>query len=72
MAKKARIPAQKPQKKANVANTKDSNGRGEKVIKSYHKGNLPKNEHDVAAKKVSAKFGTTGKGPRKITRIRNK
>lgn len=72
MAKKAHIPAPKPQRKANVRNPKDHNGRAEKAVKSYSQGAIPKNEHDVAARKTSAKFGTTGKGPKKVTRIRNK
>jgi hypothetical protein len=72
MAKKAHVPAPKPQKKANEKNPKDHNGRTEKAVKSYHQGALPKNEHDVAARNTSAKFGTTGKGPKKITKIRGK
>ena len=72
MAKKAHIPAPKPQKKANVRNPKDHNGRTERAVKSYHQGAIPKNENDVAARNVAAKFGTTGKGPKKVTKIRHK
>jgi hypothetical protein len=41
-------------------------------VKSYHQGAIPKNENDVAARNVAAKFGTTGKGPKKVTKIRHK
>ena len=47
-------------KKANVANPKDMNGKGTKVVKDYHKGSLPKNQHDVASRNVKKKYGTTG------------
>lgn len=36
-------------------------GKGTKVVKDYHKGTIAKNTHDVASKKVHAKYGTTGK-----------
>lgn len=36
-------------------------GHGSKHVKDYHKGTLAKNEHDVASKKVHAKYGTMGR-----------
>jgi hypothetical protein len=49
-----------------------TNGKGTKVVKDYHKGALPKNEHDTASRKVHAKYGTMGDGPKKQTRVRIK
>jgi hypothetical protein len=48
------------------------NGKGSKVVKDYHKGTLAKGEHDVASKNVHKKYGTTGSGPKKVTRARVK
>lgn len=59
------LPKPKPQKKANVANPKDSNGRAERPIKEQYRGRLSKNSHDTAGSKTHDKYGTTGKGPRK-------
>jgi hypothetical protein len=59
------LPRPKGQKKANVANSKDSNGKGEKTVKAQHKGNIKKNPTDTAGEKVHSRLSTTGKGPRK-------
>jgi hypothetical protein len=65
------LPKAKPQKKANVKNPKDSNGRAEKVVKAQDKGNVRKNPTDVAGEKVHSRYSTTGKGPRKTPRFKD-
>ena len=37
-----------------------STGHGKKHVKDYSKGTIAKNKHDVASKKVHAKYGTMG------------
>ena len=64
------LPKPKPQKKANVSNPKDSNGKAEKVVKAQHKGNISKNKHDTATKNVHSKFNTLGNGPRKTPKFK--
>jgi len=59
------LPRPKKQHKANPSNTKDSIGKGEKVVKAQHKGNIKKNPTDTAGEKVHSRYSTTGKGPRK-------
>ncbi|CAB4137903.1 hypothetical protein UFOVP325_135 [uncultured Caudovirales phage] len=59
------LPRPKRQKKANVANSKDSNGKAEKTVKAQHKGNIKKNPTDTAGEKVHSRYSTTSKGPRK-------
>lgn len=61
-------------KKPNPKNTKDSIGRGKKVVMDYHKGTVAHNEHDVASKNVKQKFGSTGPGPKKTahTKVKKK
>jgi hypothetical protein len=54
------------QHKANVANTKDSNGKGKKVVKSYHQGAVPKNKHDVAKQTVAKKYNASTKKSPKV------
>jgi hypothetical protein len=51
---------------------KTVNGKGSKPVKDYHKGTLSKGEHDVASKNVHKKYGITGDGPKKQTRVRVK
>lgn len=48
------------------------NGKGSKPVKDYHKGTIAKNGHDVASKNVHKKYGITGDGPKKVTRVRTK
>lgn len=54
------------QKRANVANTKDSNGKGKKVVKSYHQGAIAKNRHDTAARNVAKKYNASTKKSPKV------
>jgi hypothetical protein len=54
------LPKSKTQKKTNVANTKDHNGRAEKKVKAQHAGNVP-----PAKSTVHQTHGTMGKGPKK-------
>jgi hypothetical protein len=53
-------------KKANVSNSKDSNGKGKRVVKSYHQGVIAKNKHDVAAKNVGKKYNASTKKSPKV------
>ena len=39
-------------------------GQGKRQVKAQHKGNLAKNEHDVASKRVHEKYGTMAKKSR--------
>ena len=64
------LPKAKPQKKANVANPKDSNGKAEKVVKAQHKGNVSKSKHDTAGAQVHSRYSTTGKGPKKTPKFK--
>jgi hypothetical protein len=64
------LPKPKLQKKTNVANTKDSNGKAEKPVKAQHKGNIKKNPTDVAGEKVHSRLSTMGKGPRKTPKFK--
>jgi hypothetical protein len=64
------LPRPKGPKKANVANSKDSNGKAEKVVKAQHKGNVKKNPTDTAGEKVHSRYSTTGKGPKKKPRFK--
>jgi hypothetical protein len=64
------LPRPKRSKKANVANTKDSNGKAEKTVKAQHKGNIKKNPTDVAGEKVHSRYSTTGKGPKKTPKFK--
>lgn len=53
-------------RKANVSNPKDFNGKGKRVVKSYHQGAVPKNKHDVAARNVAKKYNASTKKPAKV------
>jgi hypothetical protein len=64
------LPRPKMQKKTNVSNTKDSNGKAEKPVKAQHKGNLSKNKHDTATKNVHSRYNTTGTGPKKTPKFK--
>jgi hypothetical protein len=64
------LPKAKPQKKANVANTKDSNGKAEKVVKAQHRGNIKKGAHDVAGEKTHSRYSTLSKGPKKTPKFK--
>ena len=64
------LPKPKLQKKANVSNPKDSNAKGEKVVKAQHKGNIKKNPTDVAGEKTHSRYSTTGKGPKKTPKFK--
>lgn len=66
------LPRPKGPKKTNVANPKDSNGKGEKTVKAQHKGNVKKNPTDTAGEKVHSRYSTTGKGPKKTTKFKAK
>jgi hypothetical protein len=39
-------------------------GQGKRQVKAQHKGNIAKNEHDVATKRVHEKYGTMAKKSR--------
>ena len=54
------------QKKANISNSKDSNGKGKRVVKSYHQGAIANNKHDVAARNVAKKYNASTKKPAKV------
>jgi len=64
------LPKPKPQRSTNVPNTKDSNGKSDKVVKAQHKGNVKKNPNDVAGEKVHRRLSTTSKGPRKTPKFK--
>lgn len=57
--------------KSHISKSK-TNGAGKRVVKDYHKGTIAKNEHDVASKNIHKKYGITGDGPKKHTRVRVK
>ncbi len=61
--------AEAKSRKANVANPKDSNTRGKKVVKAQHAGVVGNNS---AARKVHETHGTMGKGPKKTAQMRVK
>jgi hypothetical protein len=64
------LPQPKKQKKTNVANTKDSNGRAERPVKEQYRGRVSKGDNDTASTKVHNKFGTTGRGPKKTPKFK--
>ena len=63
------LPRPKPQKKANVSNTKDSNGKAGKLVKAQHKGAVG---NDSASRKVHETHNAMGKGPKKSAQMRVK
>jgi hypothetical protein len=61
------LPRPKPQKKTNVRNPKDSNGKAGKLVKAQHKGALAND--NVSLRQT---LGTMGKGPKKTAQMRVK
>jgi hypothetical protein len=48
-------------KKTGVSNSKDTNGKGKKVVKDYHKGALSKTESKNPVAYSRTKYGATKK-----------
>ena len=48
-------------KRVNAKNTRDMNGKAERVVKDYSKGTIKKNNFDVASTNVKKKRSANGK-----------